>query len=118
MRNRTMTSALSIWLMVVAAGTAQAQNSRQSSQSPIVRTDFIPASSQPSEMQQGMAKRANFEREQQMRVDTEKLLKLAEELKKSVGKTDQNILSIDVMKKANEIEKLAHSVKENMRGPN
>jgi hypothetical protein len=29
-----------------------------------------------------------------------------------------NVLSLDVLKKAEEIEKLAHSVKEKMEGPN
>jgi hypothetical protein len=53
-----------------------------------------------------------------MKSDAEKLFKLAEELKNSVGKSNENILSLEVMKKANEIEKLAHSVKEKMRGPN
>ncbi|MGA8272702.1 MAG: hypothetical protein WB919_14170 [Candidatus Sulfotelmatobacter sp.] len=50
--------------------------------------------------------------------DTEKLLTLAQELKDSVGKTNVNILSVEVLKKANEIEKLAHSVKEKMKGSN
>ena len=46
----------------------------------------------------------------------DKLLALATELKTDVDKTNQNILSMDVIKKADEIEKLAHSVKERMKG--
>lgn len=120
MPSRTMTGALSIWLLVAIVGTAHTQTSRPRAQSAIVRTDFIPAGSDESttEMQQRMAKQANLEREARLKSDTEKLFKLAEELKDSVGKSNENILSLDVMKKANEIEKLAHSVKEKMRGPN
>ncbi len=118
MGSQTVAAALSIWLVFAAVGAMQSQNSRPGGQSAIVRTDFIPASSTTDEMQQRMAKQANLERQARMKADTEKLFKLAEELKNSVGKSNENILSIEVMKKANEIEKLAHSVKEKMRGPN
>ena len=50
-----------------------------------------------------------------LRRDTEKLLFLAEELKQHVDKTGPNVLSMDVIKKAQEIEKLAKSVKERMK---
>jgi len=46
------------------------------------------------------------------------LLKLSVELKQFVDKSDENVLSLDVIKRADEIEKLAHSVKEKMKGPN
>ncbi len=61
------------------------------------------------------AKKANKERQEEIQHDTEKLLKLATELKEYVGKTDEHILSLDVIKKADEIEKLAHAVKEKMK---
>lgn len=67
-------------------------------------------------MEKEMAKKANEERQAQLKRDTDRLLKLATELKNSVDKTDQNTLSVDVVKKAEEIEKLAHSVKEKMKG--
>ena len=35
-----------------------------------------------------------------------------------VDKSNENVLSLDVVKKAEEIEKLAHSVKDKMKGPN
>ena len=69
-------------------------------------------------MAQEMRKKANLERQTALKNDTDKLLKLAEELKQSVDKSSANVLSVDVVKKAEEIEKLAHSVKEKMRGPN
>ncbi|MGA9980551.1 MAG: hypothetical protein WBQ08_18165 [Candidatus Sulfotelmatobacter sp.] len=65
-----------------------------------------------------MAKKANLERQAAIKSDTEKLLKLAVELKASVDKSNENVLSMDVVKKADEIERLAHSVKDKMKGPN
>jgi hypothetical protein len=62
------------------------------------------------------AKKANLERQADLKRDTEKLLKLANELKESVDKTNEGTLSVDVVKKAEEIEKLAHSVKDKMKG--
>jgi hypothetical protein len=106
-------------LMFVGAGAASAQNPSIRSQAPFVRTNFDPAYANVDESQQSLAiaKRVNLERQARMKADTEKIFKLAEELKDSVGKSNENILSIDVIKKANEIEKLAHSVKEKMKGP-
>ena len=65
-----------------------------------------------------MAKKANLERHAVLKADTDKLLRLAVELKDSVDKSNENLLSLDVLKKAEEIEKLAHSVKDKMKGPN
>jgi len=58
----------------------------------------------------------NDDRQKRLVADTDKLLALATDLKQQVDKTDKEILSVDVIKKADEIEKLAHSVKERMKG--
>ena len=63
-----------------------------------------------------MAKKRNVARQQDIKKDTDKLLELATELKQYVDKTNEDILSMDVIKKADEIEKLAHSVREKMKG--
>ena len=68
-----------------------------------------------AKIEKDMAKRANRERQAQLQRDTDNLLKLANELKQSVDKSNENTLSLDVVKKAEEIEKLAHSVKEKMK---
>ena len=65
-----------------------------------------------------MAKKANLERQVQLKNDTDKLLKLSQELKEYVDKSNENMLSVSVLKKAEEIEKLARSVKDKMKGPN
>jgi hypothetical protein len=65
-----------------------------------------------------MEKKAAKERVAALKNDTDKLLKLSVELKSEVDKSDENVLSLDVIKKAEEIEKLARSVKDKMKGPN
>jgi nitric oxide reductase activation protein len=58
----------------------------------------------------------NSDRQKRLVADTEKLLALATDLKAQVDKSTKDTLSVDVIKKADEIEKLAHSVKERMKG--
>ena len=65
-----------------------------------------------------MEKKAAKDRVAALKTDTDKLLKLSVELKQYVDKSDENVLSLDVVKKAEAIEKLARSVKEKMKGPN
>jgi hypothetical protein len=62
------------------------------------------------------AKMQNVDRQKRLVADTEKLLTLATDLKEQVDKSTKDTLSVDVIKKADEIEKLAHSVKERMKG--
>jgi nitric oxide reductase activation protein len=69
----------------------------------------------PPGMAQHQAKARNIDRQKQLVADTEKLLNLANELKADVDKSTKDTLSLDVIKKADEIEKLAHSVKEKMK---
>lgn len=70
----------------------------------------------PVQFEKEMQRKANEQRQADLKRDTEKLLKLSTELKDYVDKTNSNVLSMDVIKKAEEIEKLAHSVKMKMRG--
>jgi hypothetical protein len=65
-----------------------------------------------------LQKRWNKERQTEIKKDTDKLLELAEELKAGVDKTNENVLALDVIKKAEEIERLAHSIRQKMKGPN
>jgi hypothetical protein len=57
----------------------------------------------------------NADRKKQIAEESAALLKLATELKTDVDKTTKDTLSLAVIRKADEIEKLAHSVKEKMR---
>jgi len=66
-------------------------------------------------LEQAMFSRVVAERRAQLRLDTEKLVALSAELKQHVDKTGANILSMDVIKKAQEIQKLAKSVQDKMK---
>jgi hypothetical protein len=80
--------------------------------SPIVPPDMAPS----PPMEQDQARMRNADRQKQLVTDTEKLLALATELKTDVDKSNKDMLSLDVIRKADEIEKLAHMVKEKMKG--
>jgi len=67
------------------------------------------------EMQERAAREANKKRQQDIRADTEKLFQLANELKDAVDKSNEHLLSLEVVRKAEEVEKLAHRVKEKMK---
>jgi hypothetical protein len=80
----------------------------------------IPDSNQASEINDQQKKKDNFEaanaeRKKEIASDSAKLLKLATELKAEVDKTNKDTLNLKVVRKADEIEKLAHSVKEKMQ---
>jgi len=77
----------------------------------MVRIDVDPS----QQLERVQIANAFRERQVALRRDTEKLLSLAAELKQNVDRTSPNILSMDVIKKAQEIEKLAKSVKDKMR---
>jgi hypothetical protein len=76
--------------------------------------DQEPSISPQTEEEQ--AKMRNVERQKELVADTQKLLNLANELKTDVDKSTKDTLSLDVIRKADEIEKLAHNVKEKMKG--
>jgi hypothetical protein len=67
------------------------------------------------EMLDRQAREANKKRQDDIRNDTEKLFQLAGELKAAVDKTNEHLLSLEVVRKADEVEKLAKRVKEKMR---
>jgi hypothetical protein len=66
-------------------------------------------------MMNRQVREANKKRQQDIRSDTDKLFQLAGELKAAVDKTNENLLSLEVVRKADEVEKLAKRVKEKMR---
>ena len=58
---------------------------------------------------------ANAERKKELSDESAQLLTLAMALKAEVDKTNKDMLSLNVIRKADEIEKLAHNVKEKMK---
>ena len=66
-------------------------------------------------MERDAEKKRNLQRQTQLKQDADKLLELASQLKKQVDASNEHLLSLDVVKSAEQIEKLAHSVKEKMK---
>jgi hypothetical protein len=60
-------------------------------------------------------KALNEQRQKQLVEDTNRILALATELKEEVDKSTKDTLSLSVIKKAEQIEKLAKSVKDKMK---
>ena len=112
-----MAKKMSFALMLVVVLGLVASSSAQNPRMPPTQLPTNPAPEDESrtKLEKDMAKKANQERQVALKRDTEKLFKLATELKDYVDKTNENVLSFDVVKKAEEIEKLAHSVKEKMK---
>jgi hypothetical protein len=79
-----------------------------------------PSNDRPSidpqkQLEQTMITRVIAQRHAQLRLDTDKLVALTAELKQHVDQAGANILSMDVIKKAQEIQKLAKSVQDKMK---
>jgi hypothetical protein len=77
-------------------------------------TSNIPVRSQ-EEADRERARKANEMLQMEIKRDTEKLFQLTTELKDSVAKSDQGVLPADTLKKAEQVEKLAHSVKSKIK---
>jgi hypothetical protein len=120
MRSHRIAWTFFLCLLLAIPGKAQAQSPKMPT--PPAKADSAPVSADGDETQErlarDLAKKANLERQAMLKADTDKLVKLAGELKECVDKSNENVLSLDVVKKAEEIEKLAHSVKDKMKGPN
>jgi hypothetical protein len=66
-------------------------------------------------MERDQKKALNKERQESLKKDMDELYKLAGELKASVDKTDQNTLSVEVIRKTEQIEKLAKNIRNKMK---
>jgi len=66
-------------------------------------------------VQKQQAEAANLQRQVEIKRDTEKMFELTQELKDYLQKTGQSVMSVDAIKKAEQIEKLAKSVKSKMK---
>lgn len=70
------------------------------------------------QMEQQQARARNAERQKQLVEDTQKLVALANELQDEVNKSNKDMLSLDVVRKADEIDKLARNVRDRMKNAN
>ena len=108
-----------VWVLpfVLFACLCQAQGHQPPNPSQDHQIPTIPETDDETQQRinSALAKKWNKERQAAILRDTDKLLALAQELKAGVEKSNENILAVDVVRKAEEIEKLAHSVKEKMK---
>jgi hypothetical protein len=115
--------AASVLLIVGSLAGNQTHDTGQMQQPPSMQQPLPPFGEAPNpndpmqrQRLEKMEKARNADRQKQLQRDTDKLLTLAKELKDEVDKSNEDTLSIDVVKKAAAIEKLAKSVKDRMRG--
>jgi hypothetical protein len=110
-----LTVSLLLILWCVAAP-AQQKDSQQSGSS--AAQSQPTAAKAPDAADKSAAPKSPAEaRQAQLQADTQRLYQLTQELKEEVAKSNKDTLSVTVIKKAEEVEKLARSLKERMRQP-
>lgn len=78
-------------------------------------TDADQTSTSQQKMKQKALEAMNAARQKQLTADSARILALAVALKADMDKTSKDMLSLSVIRKADEIEKLAHNVKQKMK---
>ena len=114
---------LAAWAVPARSQTADEPQSANSQYPPYSRDIGRPGqrgapNQAEQEMEHERQKKLNQERQADLKRDTDKLFLLATQLKQAVDKSNEHTLSLEVIKKAGEIEKLARSVREKMKGQN
>jgi hypothetical protein len=115
-----------IFLAAIALLTGIAQSGQQPSgenvDEPYIlpEANRLPDANDQMKMSEPQAKQQNFDaadagRKKELSDKSAELLTLAMALKAEVDKTNKDTLSLNVIRKADEIEKLAHNVKEKMK---
>jgi len=84
-------------------------------QNPTAAAAVPHAQNSGKQSKQQNAAAADNERKRQISDESTQLLALAVALKAEVDKTNKDVLSLNVIRKADQIEKMAHTVKEKMK---
>ena len=122
-RSRLLTGAGLLSLAAIALLTGAAEPGQQGNPDRpylIPEANPLPDVNDRMKMREQQAKQQNFdaanaERKKQLSDDSTTLLTLAMALTAEGDKTNKEMLSLNVIRKADEIEKLAHDVKEKMK---
>ncbi len=107
--------AWAVFLTVIFAAPAVPQSAPSSTALKVAQHRETEIDPKLKEMERQRQRAANKERQVKLQRDADRLLQLATELKLYVDKSNENVLSLEVVKKTNEIEKLARSIRENMK---
>jgi hypothetical protein len=113
-RRRIAIVALLLPLMLCNCAVAQSQKSGVSAQA-LQSQEQTP--SDASAQQSAKPMTPAEARQAQLAADTRRLYQLTQQLKEEVAKSNKDTLSLPIVKKAEEVEKLARSLKERMRAP-
>ena len=111
-RHTSLMSVISVALLGLAMGPLVAQTSA-STPAPTTQA-AVPVPSQ-SDVQPPVKLTPRQVRETQITADAEKLFQLAQQLKVEVDKSSKDTMSLSVIKKSEEIEKLARTLKQEIR---
>jgi hypothetical protein len=113
-------------LAVFAFGSISVAAGQQPAQQPTQASAAEPPAAQPAAAQAPATAEATVDaskpatpqtqEQKQLADDTAKLLILANELKAELDKSNKDTLSLGVIKKAEQVEKLAHKVRSEMKG--
>jgi hypothetical protein len=98
-------------LALLATLTALPVQSRQK-QNPLQEQETLPSPQIAAKQKQDLLK-SNFEK---MKRDADELASLAKSLQEDLDKSNQNLLSLKIVNKAEKIEKLAKKIKEVAKG--
>lgn len=103
---------------LLTAGSVRVSGGQMLPPQSLTWSNHIPAgTSQPDNMRRAEQRRMLMsERQKRLVEDTDKLLELTTALKEQMDESNKDVLSLDMVKKAEQIEKLAHSVKERIKG--
>lgn len=114
---RILTMAI-VGMTLVTAGSVRVSGGQVLPQQSLPWANQMPSGmSQPDIIRHMEQQRMRItERQKRLQADTEKLVALTTALKEQVDESNKDVLSLDMIKKADEIEKLAHSVKERIKG--
>jgi hypothetical protein len=93
-----------------------ASHSDPTSLSPQVPTEKVPKSEAQERAERQLEKERQKQRWQDIRKRSEQLLEIATELKQYVDKSGENVMSIEVIKKAEQMEKLSKDLQRKMKG--
>ncbi len=101
-------------IVFLAFSTSAQQRTQPGRRGPLTGTDDEPPDIATIEMERKQIKLMNEERQKHLVSDTDKLLRLAGELRSDVNGTSKSGVSADTVRKANEIEKLARGIRSKM----
>lgn len=114
MLKATLLSAVLCVLFVIAAPVSAQQIHLPPSVSQSQSMGSVPVTV-GDDVQRRQAEAANQQRQLEIKRDTEKLFELTQELKDTLQNSGQAMVSLDAIKKAEQIEKLAKGVKSKMK---